>query len=251
MRVCIFGIAALAAVAATPTQAGPDSVALLCAEPQLVQQASRLPIETDLPGTYQCSEEGITITLHLDASGRFNQRMQTDEPVLTGDDGNAATDTHLSGRWRVENRTLHLFEKPARPPSIELVEAKNDPSVDLRVEVRTADGAPARNLFIGEGEYFDNRRALEDGLLLIPKDREREPGKYWIVRLGDELGLTAFDTGPNRPNSFRYIYRSSEVEPFDQRADIVGEMNETIVVPLGIGCAILRRIKFPFLQNYP
>src|SRR5690606_33260907 len=126
-------------------------------------------------------------------------------------------ETSLSGRWRVENGTLHLFEQPARAPHIRLVEARRDPSADLRVEIRKPDGTAARGLFIGEGEHVNVRSSLDDGLLLIPKGVGSDSGKRWIVRSGDQLRLTSFDTTADGPNSFRYVYEPSEVEPFDQR----------------------------------
>src|SRR5690606_16878637 len=109
------------------------------------------------------------------------------------EDGSRRTETSLAGQWRVENGNLHLFEQPVTAPHTSLVEARHDPSVELRVEIRTPDGASARGIFIGEGEHINVRSSLNNGLLLIPKGVEWQPGKRWIVRAGDELRLAAFD----------------------------------------------------------
>lgn len=235
-------ILALAALVTAPALASPDSGPLLCAGPELTQYANIATIEPALPGTYQCSEEGITITLHLDADGRFEQHMRANERLFEDEDGSRGPETSLSGQWRVENGNLHLFEQPVTAPHISLVETRRDPSVELRVEIRTPDGAPAQGLFIGEGEYVNVRSWLEDGLLLIPKGVEWEPGKRWIVRSGDELRLAAFDAAKDGPNSLRYVYEPSEIEPFHQRGFIGGQDREIIVVPLGIGGAVLHRV---------
>jgi len=243
MRPPILVLVTLATTA--PAQANPDSGPLLCSGPELIQHANIAGVEPTLPGTYECSEEGITITLRLDADGRFEQHMTANERLFEREDGGRGNETSLSGRWRVENGALHLFERPARAPHIRLVEARHDSSVELRVEIRTPDGNPARGLFIGEGEHVNVRSSLEDGLLLIPKGIEWEPGKRWIVRAGDELHLAAFDAVAGGPNSFQYVYEPSEIEPFHQQGLVAGEHGAIIVVPLGISGAVLQRIGNP------
>jgi len=243
MRLQILGVVAL--VATAPTQANPDAGPLLCTGPGLTRYASSAAIEPALPGTYQCSEEGITITLRLDADGRFEQHMRANARRFEHEDGSRSTESSLSGQWRVEDGTLHLFEHPVRAPRISLVEARHDPSVELRVEIRTPDGTAARNLFIGEGEHVNVRSSLDDGLLLIPKGIAWNPGKRWIVRMGDELRLAAFDAVAGGPNSFQYVYEPSEIEPFHQQGLVAGEHGEIIVVPLGISGAVLQRIGSP------
>lgn len=245
MRIHILGIAVLATAMSAPVYANPDNGPLLCEGSELVQHAGIAAIEPALPGTYRCSEEGITITLRLDANGRFEQRMAANERLFERDDGSGGTETSLSGRWRVENGTLHLFEQPAKAPHIGLVEARHDPAVELRVEIRTPDGAAARGLFIGEGEHVNVRSSLDDGLLVIPKGVAWEPGQRWIVRMGDELRLAAFDAIMDGSNSFKYVYEPSEVEPSHQQGLVAGEHGEIIVVPLGISGAVLRRIDSP------
>lgn len=179
-------------------------------------------------------------------TGASSSTCGAKELLFEREDGSRGTETSLSGRWRVENGTLHLFEQPVRAPHIRLVEAQHDPSVELRVEIRTPDGGPARGLFIGEGEHVNVRSSLDDGLLLIPKGSGWKPAKRWIVRSGDELRLAAFDTTTGGgPNSFRYVYEPSEVEPFHQQGSVAGEHGEIIVVPLGISGAVLQRIGSP------
>jgi hypothetical protein len=241
MRFSIAGLTALLALSTPPAAASPDDVPLACSGPDMSDTDAE-KVEAPLPGTYRCSEEGITITLTLEPDGRFEQRMTSDEAVFEREGGGLGTEYALSGQWRAEHGRLYLFQQPTRAPRIRLAEARNDPSVELRVEIRTPGGQPAADLFIGEGAEANPRSSLGDGLLIVPSGEAWKAGRHWIVRNGDELRLASFDTAPGGNNSFRYVYEPSEVEPFQQRGMVAGIHGEIVVVPLGIGGAVLRRI---------
>lgn len=238
MRIAIFSCLILLAATPSAALANPDSVPLLCGDSD--DDLDARPLDTSgLPGTYQCSEEGVTIILRLTADRRFDQRMVADEPMFETKGGGLSSELTLKGEWRVENGDLHLFAKPLREPRISLVDARRDPSVALRIEVRTADGQSPSDLYVGEGEDANPRSALDDGMLTIPAEESAAPGRRWIVRSGDDRRLASFDVAPGGINSWRYIYEPSELEPFDQRALFTGD---AIVVPLGIAGAVLRRV---------
>lgn len=238
MRIAIFSCLILLAAMPSTARANPDSVPLLCGGSD-VDLDARPSSTSGLPGTYQCSEEGVTITLRLGADRRFEQRMVADEPMFETEGGGLSREFTLKGEWRVENGEVHLFAKPLREPRLSLIEARHDPTVALRIEVRTAEGQSPSDLYVGEGDNANPRSALDDGVLTVPSEEGTAPCRRWIVRNGDDRRLASFDVTPGGTNSWRYIYEPSELEPFDQRALFTGDV---IVVPLGIAGAVLRRV---------
>jgi len=238
MRFAFLICFAVLAAAAPEVQANPDSVPLLCGGSD-VDLAGRSSGASPIFGTYQCSEEGVTITLHLIADGRFEQRLVADEPMFERNDGGMGDDASLTGQWRIENGRLHLFAKPTREPQIRLVETNRDAAVALRVEIHTRDGQSPRDIYIGEGDETNPRSALADGVLLVPAQEGVTPGRYWIVRTGDNRRLVSFDITSGGNNVWRFVYEPSELEPFDQRAMVT---DDAIVVSLGIAGAVLRRV---------
>lgn len=238
MRITIVSCLALLAAAPSPVRANPDSVPLLCGGSDVDLDAH--PTGTSpSPGTYRCSEEGITITLRLTADHRFEQHMVADEAMFEAEGGGLSRETSLKGQWRVENGALHLFATPLREPRISLVEARRDPTVALRIEVRTPEGQSPSDLYVGEGEDANPRSSLDGGVLTVPAEEGTAPGRRWIVRNGDDRRLASFEITSGGINSWRYLYEPSELEPFDQRALFSGE---AVVVPLGIAGAVLRRV---------
>lgn len=238
MRITIISCLVLPAAIPFPAHANPDSVPLLCGGSD-VDLDARASGTSRLLGTYRCSEEGMTITLRLTADRRFEQHMIADDAMFEAEGGGLSHETSLKGEWRVENGALHLFARPLREPRISLVEARRDPTVALRVEVRTADGQSPSDLYVGEGEDANPRSSLDGGVLTVPAGEDAAPGRRWIVRSGDDRRLASFDVAPGGMNSWRYVYEPSELEPFDQRALFTGD---AVVVPLGIAGAVLRRV---------
>jgi hypothetical protein len=242
MKLSILALGFAAAMSVTPACANPDSAPVACSGPELRDEDPDPASVAVSPGLYRCSEEGVTITLRLDADGRFEEQMTADEAMFERAGGGMGNDTTLAGQWRVEGNRLHLFARPLRAPKLVLAEARRDAAVELHVEVMTPDGKPAQGLFVGDGQDANPRSSLDDGMLEIPKGQAWQAGRHWIVRDGDELRLASFAVETGGPNSFRYVYEPSEVEPFDQRGMVAGGHGEVVVVPLGIGGAALRRV---------
>lgn len=239
MRITIVSCFALLVAAPSPARANPDSVPLLCGGSDVDVEAHQRSATLPSPGTYRCSEEGMTITLRLTADRRFEQHMVADEAMFEAEGGGLSRESILKGQWRVENGALHLFARPLREPRISLVEAGRDPTVALRIEVRTVDGQSPSDLYVGEGEDANPRSSLDAGMLIVPAEEGAGPGWRWIVRNGDDRRLASFEITPGGNNSWRYVYEPSELEPFDQRALFTGD---AVVVSLGIAGAVLRRV---------
>jgi hypothetical protein len=216
---------------------------MLCGDPATIRTGEHPGVAAGtLVGTFRCSGEGLTITLRLGADGRFEQSFDAESAAFGEAERREFAEAGRTGRWRLEGDTLHLFERPTRAPTIVLVEQARDPSVRMRVEVREADGRPARGVFVGEGADANPQSQLEDGVLIVPKSYDWTPGLRRIVRQGDDLPLASFTATRDGANVFRYVYRPSEVEPFDIRARVMDPGGDAIGVPLGIGGALLRRV---------
>ncbi len=70
--------ATIRAVSAEPSAASPDRIPYLCGGPDLSDRGNDGPAPTAamLVDTYLCSEDGVTVTLRLDADGRCEERME-------------------------------------------------------------------------------------------------------------------------------------------------------------------------------
>ena len=101
-----------------PAAAGPDRMPCLCGGPDVSDRSLDGPAPTVpvLAGTYRCSAEGITVTLRLDADGRFEQRMEGDGVRDPDDFAVPARPDILSGRWRIEGWILRLSQPPTGAP---------------------------------------------------------------------------------------------------------------------------------------
>ncbi|MCJ2186379.1 hypothetical protein [Novosphingobium beihaiensis] len=232
--------AAMMLAPVVPAEANPDEIPYLCGPEDLPEPGSAVTLHP-VPGTYECSAEGITIRLRLDADGHFVQSAVSHDPEFDGPDGNFLDGMNLSGRWEAEGEYLRLFRRPSRPPRLTLASATRDPSVHWRIEIRTPDGEPARGLYVGLGEEANPRASLDDGVQLEEAGYDWSPGLRSIVREGDDLRLGSFSATDNGPNSFRYVYHPSEVEPFEIYGEISGVSGQWVIVPLGISGAVLRR----------
>ena len=227
-----------------PARAGPDdSPPLLCADRHMPEPHEPVPVPSGpvLAGNYRCQAEGITITLKLTADGRFEQRIAT----ARAQDREALDGANLTGRWRVQDGELHLYQQPTRPPRLQLVESRRDPSVWMRVELRLANGQPAEGLLVGDGEEANPVAAPENGVVLVPRSYNFDAGLKQVIRSGDEVRLARFTVTRGGVNSFRFVYTPSDVEPFDIRAGVLDARASAVAVPLGMGGALLRRVGRP------
>ncbi len=230
-------------VAAFATISPATAQTLLCDEPSRTPPPDYVPATpASLVGTYRCVGEGITITLHLDANGRFQQRYEAEATSFNKAERAELEQAGHVGRWRLEQDRLVLFERPRREPAVRLVKTGVDPSVWMRVEVRLNDGRPAQGVYVGEGIEANPQSQLDNGVLAVPKTHAWEPGVRQIVRQGDDMKLFSFTPAEGGPNVFKFAYSPSELEPFGIRARVVDAARGAIAVPLGIGGALLKRI---------
>ena len=118
MRPLLIVPSGILAIAAVPSAASPDRMPYLCDGPDVSDTMDDGPGPTAmvLVGTYQCSAEGLTVNLRLDADGWFEERIEGEGICEAGDFTVPAKPSTLSGRWEVKGWNLHLFQRPTRAP---------------------------------------------------------------------------------------------------------------------------------------
>lgn len=197
-----------------------------------------------LVGVYRCREEGLAVTLRLQADGRFVFDAKLSDP-----DGDESA---LRGLWRIDGRELVLSAEPSAPPALVLRRAVHDPAVAVSVAVTTPDGGPPDRLDIAVdltrhdapvGYLYDGMfRAAVGEKLYWGQEGADPPRSFRLVRSSDDRELLRMPLRPGQPNSFSYEYRPSPTEPFeDVRAIVIDPRAGTIAVPLGQGGALLKR----------
>jgi len=142
----------------------------------------------------------------------------------------------------VRGDRIHIFNKPG-PVKLEQVGAPTrDPSVALRVVAQLPDGSPAEGLAVtwlnATGLFYmsdgRNETRLEEGPV---------NGEVTIAREADGKGLATFAMKAGGPNSYRFIYYSSYVEPFDFQARALDAKADVLEVELGGASAKLQRVR--------
>jgi hypothetical protein len=117
-----------------------------------------------------------------------------------------------------------------------------DPSDALRVVAQLPDGSPAEGLAVtwpnAAGLFYmgggKNETRLEEGPVI---------GEVSIKREADSKGLATFVMKAGGPNSYRFIYHPSDVEPFDFQARALDAKADVLEVELGGASAKLRRVR--------
>ncbi len=146
------------------------------------------------------------------------------------------------GTWDVRGDKIHIFNKPG-PVKLELAAAPTrDPSVAFRVVAQLPDGSPAEGLAVtwpnAAGLFYmsdgKNETGLEEGPVL---------GEVSIEREADSKELATFVMKAGGPNSYRFTYRPSDVEPFDFQARALDAKANMLEVELGSASAKLQRVR--------
>ncbi|QCB41020.1 hypothetical protein E5673_01240 [Sphingomonas sp. PAMC26645] len=79
-----------------------------------------------------------------------------------------------------------------------------------------------------------NETRLEEGPVI---------GEVSIVREADSKGLATFVVKAGGPNSYRFTYHPSDVEPFDFQARALDAGTDVLEVELGSASAKLHRVR--------
>ncbi len=183
-----------------------------------------------LVGKYHFEEEGIAVDVSLNA----------DRSAVYSVGGSVGI--RAEGTWDVRGDRIHIFNKPG-PVKLELAGTPTrDPSVALRVVAQLPDGSPAQGLAVtwpnAAGLFYmsdgRNETRVEEGPVV---------GEVSIEREADSKGLATFVMKSGGPNSYRFTYHPSDVEPFDFQARPMDAKAEVLEVELGSASAKLQRVR--------
>lgn len=202
---------------------------LLAAAPAIGQSVF-VPDRQLLVGKYHFEEEGIAVDVSLNA----------DSTAVYSVGGSVGI--RAEGTWDVRGDRIHIFNKPG-PVKLEMAsKPSRDPSVALRVVAQLSDGSPAQGLAVtwpnAAGLFYmsdgKNETRLEEGPVV---------GEVSIEREADSKGLASFVMKAGGPNSYRFTYHPSDVEPFDFQARALDARADVLEVELGSASAKLQRVR--------
>ncbi len=188
------------------------------------------PHQQLLVGKYHFEEEGIAVDVSLNA----------DRSAVYSVGGSVGI--RAEGTWDVRGDRIHIFNKPG-PVKLELAGTPtHDPSVALRVVAQLADGSPAQGLAVtwpnAAGLFY-----MSDGKNVTRLEKGPVVGEVSIEREADSKGLATFVMKAGGPNSYRFTYHPSDVEPFDFQARALDAKADVLEVELGSASAKLKRVR--------
>ena len=186
-----------------------------------------LPDRQLLVGEYHFEEAGLKVDVDLNADGAARYQV------------NAGC---ADGFWAIREGRVHIYNKPGTVRLEQAGAPSHDPRVALRVVAQLPDGSPAEGLGItwpNAAGLYDmsegkNETGLEDGLVV---------GAVSIQREADGKVLATFVMKAGGPNSYRFTYYPSGVEPFDFQARALDAKAELLEVELGSASATLQRVR--------
>jgi hypothetical protein len=208
---------------------------LICASPlagllavaPASSQTVPVPNRQLLVGKYHFEEAGLKVDVDLNADGTARYQVNA---------GRA------DGFWMVREGRVHIYSKPG-PVRLEQAGAPTrDPRVALRVVAQLQDGSPAEGLAVtwanAAGLFY-----MSDGKNETRLEASPVLGEVSIEREADSKGLATFVMKAGGPNSYRFTYHPSDVEPFDFQARALDAKADVLEVELGSASAKLRRVR--------
>jgi hypothetical protein len=207
-----------------------SAVAGLVAVAPASSQTVFAPDRQLLVGKYHFEEEGIAVDVSLNA----------DSTAVYSVGGSVGI--RAEGTWDVRGDRIHIFNKPGPVKLEQAAPPTRDPSVALRVVAQLPDGSPAEGLAVtwpnAAGLFYmsdgKNETRLEEGPVI---------GEVSVEREADSKGLATFVMKAGGPNSYRFTYHPSDVEPFDFQARALDAKAELLEVELGSASAKLQRVR--------
>jgi hypothetical protein len=137
---------------------------------------------------------------------------------------------------------IHIFNKPG-PVKLVLAGAPTrDPSVALRVVAQLPDGSPAEGLAVtwpnAAGLFY-----ISDGKNETRPEEGPVIGEVSVEREADNKALATFVMKAGGPDSYRFTYHPSDIEPFDFQARALDAKADVLEVELGSASAKLQRVQ--------
>lgn len=189
-----------------------------------------------LVGSYRYVEraDGMKIDVDLNADHTATYRIRAG-----ADDVEFA---EVKGLWTYDGDTLHIHNRPGPVRLEQAARPVRDPATGLRVTVTTADGSPAKGLGVTWPDA-NGLFAMADGSYAWAASETGAAKRFYVVRLADRKVLLEGALSANGPNSFRFTYHPSDVEPFDIPAIALDERADRLEVEVGTSYARLDRVR--------
>jgi len=191
--------------------------------------------ERALIGKYRFVEnkEGLTVDVHLNADHTALYRVTT---------GEAGEEFLLAkGFWTVQGDIIHIHNRPG-PVRLDVAGTPTrDPATGLSIVVDQKDGSEVTGL----GVTWPDSNSLyymAEGRHSVTAAEIGDATEFSIVRTSDSKTLQTIKLTRGGPNSFRFTYYPSDVEPFDIRAMALDARADRIEVELGTASAKLDRV---------
>ena len=180
-----------------------------------------------LVSKYHFEEAGLKVDVDLNADGTARYQVNAGRAV---------------GFWAVQGNRVHIYNKPGPVRLEQAGGAMCDPSVALRVVAQLPDGSPAEGLAVtwpnAAGLFYmsdgKNEARLEEGGVI---------GEVSVKRETDGKELATFVMKAGGPNSYRFTYYPSDVEPFGFQARALDAKADMLEAELGSASAKRQRVR--------
>lgn len=210
------------------------AAALLVSTRASAQPESEYVYITDprvLVGKYHFEEKGFTIDVSLNADGTALYLV-----------GKGSGGIRAEGFWEVCGDKIHIHNRP-EPVRLDPAGAPTrDPSVALRVVATLPDGTPAEGLGVtwprATGMFH-----MSGGRHETRKEENPVVGEVTVERLSDGKMLATFAMAAGSPNSYRFTYHPSDVEPFEFKAAALDARADVLEVEVASASAKLSRVR--------
>jgi hypothetical protein len=192
--------------------------------------------ERVLIGKYRFVEraDGMKIDVHLNADHSALYQIKTGE--------SDADFIRAEGFWTLDGDVIHIHNRPGPVRLEQLASPTRDDTIGLSVTVTTADGSPAEGLGVtwpGSNSLY----YMSGGLNTSSAVELGKVTRFSIVRLSDRKVLRDVPLVRGGPNSFRFTYDPSDVEPFDIPAIALDDRADQLEVEVGTASAKLRHLR--------
>ncbi|RZL28747.1 MAG: hypothetical protein EOP64_03470 [Sphingomonas sp.] len=189
-----------------------------------------------LIGQYRYVEraDGMKIDVHLNAdhTALYQIRSGADD----------ADFIKAEGVWTYDAGTVHIHNRPGPVRLEQAAPPSRDPASGLTVDVVNADGTKAEGLGVtwpGANALY----AMTGGSYSWSRAELGDARRFRVLRSGDRKVLQEVPLTADGPNSFRFTYHPSDVEPFDIPAIALDERGDRLEVEVGTSYARLERVR--------
>jgi len=144
--------------------------------------------------------------------------------------------------WSYDGDTVHIHNRPGPVRLDQAAPPSRNAEVGLAVSIVNADGTEARGLGVTWPDA-NGLFVMTGGRYSWSKTEVGKAARFYVIRLGDRQVLSEVALTSNGPNSFRFTYYPSDVEPFDIPAIALDERADRLEVEVGTSYARLDHVR--------